>query len=542
MARSLHQKTNQLFEQLKYIGGLATYGLAALLLAACGGGGSDDTQPIPTTFTVGTSAGTGGSINPTSAIVNNGAITSFTVTPNAGYSINSVSGCGGSLSGNTYTTGAITSDCTVSASFSINTYTVTASASTGGSISPTSTTVNHGTTTSFTVTPDTMYAIDTVTGCGGSLNGNTYTTGVITADCVVSASFAGPAVMSVADNSVIEGNGGSAALTFTISLSVQANGNVTVDYATSDGTAIGGVSCGGGVDYITAGGALTISSGTTSTTLDVTVCGDTDYESNETFTVALSNVSANATFGTATATGSIANDDAGGLNDTGITGCYDPSTSTFGTVCPQATHPGQDAEYGRDSNPLINSDADGHAGFSFTKLDASGNPLAVQSVAYASTPWSCVRDNVTGLIWEVKTDDGGLHDKDWTYTWYNSNFATNGGSPGAAAGGSCGGTVAAGCDTEKFVAAVNAAGLCGHADWRLPSAHELASLMNSSITSPGPTIDTLLFPNTPGESFASSSPAAYSADSAWTVGFRDGSVGVFIKNFPYQVRLVRAGQ
>ena len=34
------------------------------------------------------------------------------------------------------------------------------------------------------------------------------------------------------------------------------------------------------------------------------------------------------------------------------------------------------------------------------------------------------RDNVTGLIREVKTDDGGLHDKDWTYTWYNGTTGT----------------------------------------------------------------------------------------------------------------------
>jgi hypothetical protein len=141
------------------------------------------------TYSVGTSAGTGGSISPASATVNHGVATSFTVTPATGYSLGSVSGCGGTLSGNTYTTGAVTANCTVSASFNINTYTVGAGAGANGSISPASATVNHGATTSFTVTPDLGYGIDSVMGCGGTLSGSTYTTGAITANCSVSASF-----------------------------------------------------------------------------------------------------------------------------------------------------------------------------------------------------------------------------------------------------------------------------------------------------------------------------------------------------------------
>ena len=142
-----------------------------------------------TTYTVGASAGTGGGISPASATVKHGATTSFTVTPATGYSIDGVSGCGGTLSGNTYTTGAITANCTVSASFNIKTYTVGVSDGAGGSISPASATVNHGATTSFTVTPDLGYGIDSVMGCGGTLSGSTYTTGAITANCSVSASF-----------------------------------------------------------------------------------------------------------------------------------------------------------------------------------------------------------------------------------------------------------------------------------------------------------------------------------------------------------------
>ncbi len=76
------------------------------------------TATFEKTYTVTPSAGANGSINPNTpqSVVYN-KITSFTVTPNSGYYIASVTGCGGTLSGNTYTTGPITANCTVSASF-----------------------------------------------------------------------------------------------------------------------------------------------------------------------------------------------------------------------------------------------------------------------------------------------------------------------------------------------------------------------------------------------------------------------------------------
>jgi uncharacterized repeat protein (TIGR02543 family) len=67
------------------------------------------------TYTVTPTAGTGSSMTPATAqTVNSGAATSFTIAPAAGYSVLSVSGCNGTLSGTTYTTGAITASCAVS--------------------------------------------------------------------------------------------------------------------------------------------------------------------------------------------------------------------------------------------------------------------------------------------------------------------------------------------------------------------------------------------------------------------------------------------
>ena len=119
----------------------------------------------------------------------------FTITAATGYHIVSVTGCGGTLDTNTnvYTTGPITANCAVTASFAINQYNVTPSAGPNGSISPsTQQTVNYNNTAVFTVTPNPGFGIASVTGCGGTLNVNTnqYTTGPITANCTVNATFA----------------------------------------------------------------------------------------------------------------------------------------------------------------------------------------------------------------------------------------------------------------------------------------------------------------------------------------------------------------
>jgi hypothetical protein len=155
----------------------------SFLLTACGGGGGggEGNNGGGANYTVSTSADTNGSISPASATVSEGATTLFTVTPGSGFDIDSVTGCGGSLSGNTYTTGPISADCTVDVSFAPQP-TVSATAGLGGTISPSSTQVSSGTTTSQTVTPNPGYDISSVTGCGGGLNGNTYNTGPVTAD------------------------------------------------------------------------------------------------------------------------------------------------------------------------------------------------------------------------------------------------------------------------------------------------------------------------------------------------------------------------
>ncbi len=131
-----------------------------------------------------------GSISCSPNPVPHGSSATCTLSPNSGYHINTVTGCGGTLSGNSFTTGIIISDCTVSASFARIHYTVSASAGEGGSISPASAIVTDGGTVSFTLLPDNGYtAASVVSDCGGSLSGNLFTTDNISGSCSVSVYF-----------------------------------------------------------------------------------------------------------------------------------------------------------------------------------------------------------------------------------------------------------------------------------------------------------------------------------------------------------------
>ena len=113
-----------------------------------------------------------------------------------------------------------------------------------------------------------------------------------------SATVAGPPAIAISDATVQEAEG--AVLVFTATLSHASSRTVTVDYATSDGTAVAGS------DYTAASGALTFNAGDTSQTVQVTVLTDSEDESQETLTLTLSNPS-QATLDDATGTGAIEN-------------------------------------------------------------------------------------------------------------------------------------------------------------------------------------------------------------------------------------------
>jgi hypothetical protein len=189
------------------------------------------------------------------------------------------------------------------------------------------------------------------------------------------------------------------------------------------------------------------------------------------------------------------------IPDTGQTKCYTNGPHEI-NPCPLPGEP----FYGQDANHGSNTQF-------YTKLDANGDDLP-----FSATEWVMVRDDVTGLIWEVKTDDGSMHDKDDTYTWQDAQ--------------------------DVFIANLNSQQYGGNDDWRLPMVKELFSILNRN--SCNPTIDVNYFPNTanqvpshPNHYWSSQTVIPY-PDNAWIVVFSHGSVNEnYNKAEEYYVRAVR---
>ena len=239
------------------------------------------------------------------------------------------------------------------------------------------------------------------------------------------------------------------------------------------------------------------------------------------------------------------------LNDTGIDTCYDAAAPQSCAITTDYSR--QDGRFGRDpafaDGKFVKTGA-GDASLDYTKIANDGSELpADATLGGGPGDWACTRDNFTGLVWEVKTDDGGLRDKDWLYTWYYADSSDNGGDPGNTGGDTCGGTLGTECNSDAFAAAVNATSLCGYDDWRLPQGNELVGLVDFRIVALAgegtpATIDPDYFPNTitdaawywTGDAHAQKLFAIF----AWFVAFNDGAANFAGKDTPSAVRLVRS--
>ena len=333
----------------------------------------------------------------------------------------------------------------------------------------------------------------------------------------------------------LEGSQRSGDAEILFSLSSSTTEPVTVDYATADGSAIAGV------DYLASSGSVTIAPGETFSSATITILDDAEHENDETILLNLTNASGAHVSLDPISIRIIDNDGHGtyaALNDTGADHCANAQTTLL--TCPQADHPGQDGEIGRDVD--FPDDSDGHAGFSFTKIDANGDALDV-----GANRWDCVQDEVTQLLWEKKDrNTTNLRDRNWTYTWFNGSGVNDGGHAGTENGGVCTDTVS--CDTEKYIAAVNAANLCGYDDWRLPTPEELFSL--AALAPSGGNIsggiDSLFFPNTHtgrGAAYWTATSHAEFGDQAWAVHFTSHHPVTLhdTKSASARIRLVRGG-
>ncbi len=254
------------------------------------------------------------------------------------------------------------------------------------------------------------------------------------------------------------------------------------------------------------------------------------------------------------------------LNDTGVDWCADEDTNInrTGTAnakltgCAQAvpTHPGQDAFQGRDAaanaGTLVKT-GDGPSGFDFTRICNSGQPAGVG--ACPATPflglnpndWGCSRDNVTGLIWEIKVGNvNHLRSLSHSYSWFDpgqaagANQGVQDGGLCAAIDGSCN-LPAFNSDTYAFIEAVNAAGMCGASDWRLATIDELHSIAHRGALNPALPLGALPNFDTTNPVYWSGTTVAGFSGKAWTMNFNSADDGWNDKFTAYRARLVRGG-
>ena len=534
--------------------------LLLLGLIACGGGGGDKPQPA-LFFSVTPVAGANGTISPaTPQSVEENTTTSFTITPDEGYQIDAVTGCGGTLVGSSYTTAAVTADCTVTASFKpvpVPTFMVTPVAGPNGLINPaTPQSVAQNSNRTFYLKPDKGYFIDEVIGCPGSRgkvqdnNSHTYNVFRPTADCTLNVTFR--AIPPPANVQVTAGD------TYIVvnwePFVGDGKYNTNIYYTTEAGHAAeipGGYSYEGvwtqkrevgQPPYVIRG----LTNGIPHYVIVTAIMDGNEGPGSDELTATPTEPSPSPRRA---------------LNDTGFDWCvnYDLeySCSPWSSrehvfPCSQEGFVGQDGDFGRDylarTGQLVKKGG-GAAGFDYSQVCNSGE-IAGQG-SCPETPllgsneneWGCTKDNLTGLIWEVKTTSGLRNFKN-QYWWYDPNPVTNGGSPDSGwepVQPTCD-NIPEICSTYDYVQAVNREGLCGAKDWRMPTRRELLSISNWGIFNNGAineAIDLEYFPNTPGGDYWSSSTTARSRYSAWAI--RD-TAKPLKKNLRSYVRLVRQSQ
>ena len=154
-----------------------------------------------TTFTINATAGANGAINPSGTVpLNFGDTPTFTFVPDVGYHVADVLVDGSSIGAvPSYTFPAVVANHAISATFAINTYTITASSGGNGAVTPAGvTTVNYGSTPSYTITPNPGYHVLDVLVNGTSVGAVTsYIFPSVTTNKTISATFAANAPVSI---------------------------------------------------------------------------------------------------------------------------------------------------------------------------------------------------------------------------------------------------------------------------------------------------------------------------------------------------------
>ncbi len=177
---------------------------------------------------------------------------------------------------------------------------------------------------------------------------------------------------------------------------------------------------------------------------------------------------------------------------TGIAMAFQPFPDTGQTMCYDANHQEVSCDSIQPGDPYYGQD--GHyqprLPRSYTKLGHGGAVLADGALHVDDGgPWIMTRDNVTGLIWEVKTNANRNNE----YHWFQAQ--------------------------DRFIYQLNSQNFGGFSDWRLPEVKELSSIINRGIRNPA--IDMTWFYKTGGGCYWSSS-ATQDWRSKWYITFQSG--------------------
>ncbi|MFL3652013.1 MAG: PKD domain-containing protein [Pseudoalteromonas sp.] len=232
------------------------------------------------------------------------------------------------------------------------------------------------------------------------------------------------------------------------------------------------------------------------------------------------------------------------INDSGVGECYN---NTQRINCASDDFPEQDAELGRDSYAnRLDKVGKGNLAFDYTKLNKFAD-----EVADDSSDFTCIRDNVTGLVWEVKSAPSGtvpdtsLRDGQNHYFWDigETTFTDT-----STANSTCPNDTS--CGVQSYINEVNDLDFCGGTNWRLPTYTELLGLIDYGKQGQRVLIDESLFPYIPqaGEiedvdlPYWTSQTAAdgTSLSQAYIIDMSSGNDLAYPKENTAYVRLVRS--
>jgi hypothetical protein len=170
---------------------------------------------------------------------------------------------------------------------------------------------------------------------------------------------------------------------------------------------------------------------------------------------------------------------------------------------------GQTKSYNADKN-------DGHP--SAVAVPDDGTVRTGTPLSYTDNGNGTVTDNVTGLMWEDKSQTNGLHSVHNLYAW-SGNGAQE--------------TI---WDWLDDVNAEGGTGFAGHNDWRMPNVKELLSLVDYGRMHPG--IDPV-FTAAPS---SHRTGTAISPATTWHVGMDFGWISREVIDLPLSARAVRLAQ